>query len=271
MKHYINYPLLSFVLFLCSFSDASGQAYPYKNASLPINERVEDLLRRMTLEEKIAQIRHLHSWNIFDGQVLDEKKLSAFAGNIGWGFVEGFPLTGENCSKNMRAVQQYMTERTRLGIPVFTVAESLHGSAHEGSTIYPQNIALGSTFNPALAYQKAACTSRDLHAQGMRQVLAPCIDVVRDLRWGRVEESYGEDPFLCGIFARAETVGYLDNGISPMLKHFGPHGNPLGGLNLASVECGVRDLHDVYLKPFEMVVTRLPVMAVFPIPLPAIC
>lgn len=262
MKHYINYPLLSFVLFLCSFSDASGQAYPYKNASLPINERVEDLLRRMTFEEKIAQIRHLHSWNIFDGQVLDEKKLSAFAGNIGWGFVEGFPLTGENCSKNMRAVQQYMTERTRLGIPVFTVAESLHGSAHEGSTIYPQNIALGSTFNPALAYQKAACTSRDLHAQGMRQVLAPCIDVVRDLRWGRVEESYGEDPFLCGIFARAETVGYLDNGISPMLKHFGPHGNPLGGLNLASVECGVRDLHDVYLKPFEMVVTRLPVMAV---------
>lgn len=262
MKHYIKYPLLSFVLFLCSSSDASGQAYPYKNASLPVGERVEDLLRRMTLEEKIAQIRHIHSWNIFDGQTLDEKKLSAFAGNIGWGFVEGFPLTGENCSKNMRLVQKYMIERTRLGIPVFTVAESLHGSAHEGSTIYPQNIALGSTFNPTLAYQKAASTSRDLHTQGMRQVLAPCIDVVRDLRWGRVEESYGEDPFLCGVFACAETSGYLDNGISPMLKHFGPHGNPLGGLNLASVECGVRDLHDVYLKPFEMVVTRLPVMAV---------
>lgn len=262
MKHYIKYPLLVLLLFLFPFSVARGQAYPYKNASLPVGERVEDLLRRMTLEEKIAQIRHIHSWNIFDGQTLDEKKLSAFAGNIGWGFVEGFPLTGENCSKNMRLVQKYMIERTRLGIPVFTVAESLHGSAHEGSTIYPQNIALGSTFNPALAYQKAASTSRDLHAQGMRQVLAPCIDVVRDLRWGRVEESYGEDPFLCGVFACAETSGYLDNGISPMLKHFGPHGNPLGGLNLASVECGVRDLHDVYLKPFEMVITRLPVMAV---------
>ena len=262
MKHYIKYPLLVLSLFLFPFLVARGQAYPYKNASLPVGERVEDLLRRMTLEEKIAQIRHIHSWNIFDGQTLDEKKLSAFAGNIGWGFVEGFPLTGENCSKNMRLVQKYMIERTRLGIPVFTVAESLHGSAHEGSTIYPQNIALGSTFNPTLAYQKAASTSRDLHAQGMRQVLAPCIDVVRDLRWGRVEESYGEDPFLCGVFACAETSGYLDNGISPMLKHFGPHGNPLGGLNLASVECGVRDLHDVYLKPFEMVVTRLPVMAV---------
>lgn len=256
----MKYPILSLLL-LFSFIPAKGQVYPYKNPVLPIEERVEDLLQRMTLEEKIAQIRHLHSWNIFDGQELDEKKLSDFSGNIAWGFVEGFPLTGENCSKNMRIIQKYMIERTRLGIPIFTVAESLHGSAHEGSTIYPQNIALGSTFNPSLAYQKAAATSRDLHAQGMRQVLAPCIDVVRDLRWGRVEESYGEDPILCGMFARAETSGYLDSGISPMLKHFGPHGNPLGGLNLASVECGVRDLHDIYLKPFEMVVTQLPVMA----------
>lgn len=262
MANVINYPVLLFSLFIFSFGHAKGQVYPYKNADLPVEERVEDLLQRMTLEEKIAQIRHIHSWNIFDGQTLDEKKLSDFAGDISWGFVEGFPLTGENCSKNMRAIQKYMLERTRLGIPIFTVAESLHGSAHEGSTIYPQNIALGSTFNPSLAYQKAMFTSRDLHAQGMRQVLAPCIDVVRDLRWGRVEESYGEDPILCGMFARAETSGYLDSGISPMLKHFGPHGNPLGGLNLASVECGIRDLHDIYLKPFEMVVTQLPVMAV---------
>ena len=160
MKHYIKYPLLVLSLFLFPFLVARGQAYPYKNASLPVGERVEDLLRRMTLEEKIAQIRHIHSWNIFDGQTLDEKKLSAFAGNIGWGFVEGFPLTGENCSKNMRLIQKYMIERTRLGIPVFTVAESLHGSAHEGSTIYPQNIALGSTFNPTLAYQKAASAKK---------------------------------------------------------------------------------------------------------------
>lgn len=241
---------------------AFGQELPYKNAALPVDQRVNDLMRRMTLDEKIAQIRHLHSWNIFDGQELDDGKLAEATKDIAWGFVEGFPLTGENCRKNMRAIQQYMVEHTRLGIPAFTVAESLHGSAHEGSTIYPQNIALGSTFNPSLAYRKAASTARDLHAQGMRQVLAPCIDVVRDLRWGRVEESYGEDPFLCGVFACAEVAGYLDHGISPMLKHFGPHGNPLGGLNLASVECGLRDLHDIYLKPFEMVVSKLPVMAV---------
>lgn len=253
---------LALLLLLLLSQQGLAQQLPYKNSALPVQGRVEDLLQRMTLEEKIAQIRHIHSWNIFNGQELDKGKLAAFVGDIGWGFVEGFPLTGENCRKNMRAIQEYMIKNTRLGIPVFTVAESLHGSAHEGSTIFPQNIALGSTFNPELAYRKAALTSCDLHAQGMRQVLAPCIDVVRDLRWGRVEESYGEDPFLCGTLALAETRGYLDNGISPMLKHFGPHGNPLGGLNLASVESGLRDLHDIYLKPFEMVITRLPVQAV---------
>ena len=251
---------------LCFFQSAGmvvyGKVFPYKNSQLPVEQRVEDLLARMTLDEKIAQLRHIHSWDIFDGQNLDENKLASFAGDIGWGFVEGFPLTGENCGKHMRTIQKYMVERTRLGIPVFTVAESLHGSVHDGSTIFPQNVALGSTFNPGLAYEKAALICRDLHAQGIRQTLAPCIDVVRDLRWGRVEESFGEDPYLCGLFAKAETKGYLDNGISPMLKHFGPHGNPLGGLNLASVECGERDLHEIYLKPFEMVVTSLPVMAV---------
>lgn len=262
MNKRLNKLVLSLLLLLSQQGLGVAQQLPYKNSALPVQDRVEDLLQRMTLEEKIAQIRHIHSWNIFNGQELDENKLATFAGDIGWGFVEGFPLTGENCRKNMRVIQEYMIKHTRLGIPVFTVAESLHGSAHEGSTIFPQNIALGSTFNPALAYQKAALTSSDLHAQGMRQVLAPCIDVVRDLRWGRVEESYGEDPFLCGTLALAETRGYLDNGISPMLKHFGAHGNPLGGLNLASVESGLRDLHDIYLKPFEMVITQLPVQAV---------
>lgn len=97
---------------------------------------------------------------------------------------------------------------------------------------------------------------------GVKQVLAPCIDVVRDLRWGRVEESFGEDPFLCSKMAVAEVKGYMEHGISPMLKHYGPHGNPLGGLNLASVECGVRDLFDIYLKPFEAVLAETEIMAV---------
>ena len=239
-----------------------AQNEPYRNSMLSIEDRVDDLLQRMTLSEKIAQIRHLHSWNIFNGQKLDMQKLESFSRGMAWGFVEGFPLTGENCTENMFLIQKYMVENTRLGIPIFTVAESLHGAVHEGSTIYPQNIALGSTFNLDLAYRKAAMIAQDLHAQGMYQVLAPCVDVVRDLRWGRVEESYGEDPFLCGLLGIQEVKGYWDNGISPMLKHYGAHGNPLSGLNLASVECGVRDLHEIYLKPFEMIIKNTQLLAV---------
>ena len=166
-------------------------------------------------------------------------------GGIGYGFFEGFPLTAASCRKTFREIQTYMVEKTRLGIPGFPVAESLHGVVHEGTTIYPQNIAMGSTFNPELAYEKTKHIAGELNTMGVKQVLAPCIDVVRDLRWGRVEESFGEDPFLCSKMAVAEVKGYMEHGISPMLKHYGPHGNPLGGLNLASVECGVRDLFDI--------------------------
>ncbi len=253
---------LALCLFLLVASAGGAQQPPYRQKSLPVAVRVTDLLQRMTLDEKIAQIRHIHSWDMLNGQELDEEKLKETVGDVCWGFVEGFPLTGENCRKNMRRIQEYMLRNTRLGIPCFTVAEALHGSVHEGSAVYPQNIALGSTFNPSLAYRKASLIAGELHTQGMKQVLAPCVDVVRDLRWGRVEESYGEDPFLCGLFGQAEVRGYLEHGISPMLKHFGAHGNPLGGLNLASVECGVRDLHDIYLKPFEMIVKTQPLQAV---------
>lgn len=257
--------LRSIALILFSFValGLSAQTPIYKQAKYSTEERVEDLLKRMTIDDKIAQIRHVTSWYLFNEQELDLEKLNTHTTNgVAIGFVDGFPLTSSNLSKHMLTIQKHMVENTRLGIPVFTVGESLHGSVHEGSTIFPQNIALGSTFNPDLAYQRAAMTTRDLHVQGLRQVLSPCIDVVRDLRWGRVEESYGEDPYMNGLMAIAEVNGYVDNGIAPMLKHYGPHGNPLGGLNLASVECGVRDLLDVYLKPFEMVVKNTKIMAV---------
>lgn len=235
---------------------------PYRNPALPAEVRAADLLKRMTIEEKIAQISHLHSWNVFDGQILNREKLADFCKDRGFGFFEGFPLSAENCRETFREIQTYMIQETRLGIPAFPVAESLHGVVHDGATIYPQNIALGSTFNKELAYQKAKYISGELNTMGVRQVLSPCIDVVRELRWGRVEESYSEDPFLCSEMAIGETKGYLDHGISPMLKHYGPHGNPQSGLNLASVDCGLRDLMDIYLKPFERVIAETDVKAV---------
>ena len=257
------------ILFLCFIfcifwgSTLRAESEPlYKNPGIPTELRVSDLLQRLTLEEKLGQLRHIHSWDILDGKQLDAKKLSSLCGTVSYGFFETFPLTAENCREVFRQIQTYLVENTRLGIPGFPVAESLHGVVHEGATIYPQNIALGSTFNVDLAYEKTRHIAGELNTMGIKQVLAPCIDVVRELRWGRVEESFSEDPFLCSQLGVAEVKGYLEQGISPMLKHYGPHGNPSGGLNLASVNCGVRDLFDIYLKPFEVVCRHSGVMAV---------
>jgi|GEM_PF-1920794 len=172
MRHKIFIAFLSLLIATSTLDMAKAQSLPYKNKNLPIEERVEDLLNRMTVDEKIAQIRHIHSSKIFNGQELDMKKLTDWAGNTSWGFVEGFPLTGDNCAKSMYLIQKYMVEKTRLGIPIFTVAESLHGAVHDGATIYPQNIALGSTFNPELARKKTQMISDDLHSMGTgRRVL----------------------------------------------------------------------------------------------------
>ena len=255
--------LIWIVCLICGLSSLQAQQnVPYKNPLLPTEVRVNDLLQRMTLKEKIAQICHLHSWDVFDGQQLNKKKLAQMCVHGGYGFFEGFHLTATSTRKAFREIQTYLIEQTRLGIPGFSVAESLHGVVQDGATIYPQNIALGSTFSVDLAYAKTRQIAGELNTMGVKQVLAPCIDVVRDLRWGRVEESFGEDPFLCSRMAVAEVKGYMEHGISPMLKHYGPHGNPLGGINLASVECGVRDLFDIYLKPFETVCKETGVMAV---------
>ena len=233
----------------------SAQPVPkYKNASLPVEVRVQDLLSRMTLEEKIAQMRHIHAYSVMENGKLNEDKLEKMIGGQNYGFIEGITLPGKECLALMNEVQTYMREKTRLGIPVFTLTESLHGSVHDGSTIFPQAIALGSTFNPALAYEMTSSIAKELSAQGITQSLTPVIDVCRDLRWGRVEECFGEDPFLVSRMGVSQVRGYLDNQVSPMIKHFGAHGTPQGGLNLASVACGQRELLSIYLKTFETVV-----------------
>lgn len=252
--------LIVMVLVMTGFCQLYAQAY--KDERLSTEERVDDLLERMTLDEKIAQLRHIHAQSIMENGKLSEGKLHQLLNGKSVGFVEGFTLSGEQCLELMNGVQRYMREKTRLGIPVFTLTESLHGSVQDGSTIFPQSVALGSTFNVDLAYRMASAIAVELRAQGIRQALAPDIDVCRDLRFGRVEECFGEDPFLVSCMGAAQVKGYLDNGISPMVKHFGAHAAPQGGLNLASVACGERELLSVHLKPFEKVVRNTGIWAV---------
>lgn len=120
MKKYIGLVLVA--MLGCILTVNAQQSFSYKNPLLPTELRVNDLLGRMTLEEKIAQIRHLHSWDVFDGQILNQEKLDKMCGGIGYGFFEGFPLTAASCRKTFREIQTYMVEKTRLGIPGFPVA-----------------------------------------------------------------------------------------------------------------------------------------------------
>lgn len=250
MKNYVFIVILLFSAIRLS----AQPAQIYKDVAQPIEVRVQDLLSRMTLEEKIAQMRHIHAYSIMEDGKLNKMKLDKLLNGKSMGFIEGITLPGKECLALMNEVQKYMRENTRLGIPVFTLTESLHGSVHDGSTIFPQAIALGSTFNPALAYEMTSAIAKELSAQGIKQSLTPVIDVCRDLRWGRVEECFGEDPFLVSRMGVSQVKGYLDNQVSPMIKHFGAHGAPQGGLNLASVSCGQRELLSIYLKSFETVV-----------------
>ncbi|MBQ4162241.1 MAG: glycosyl hydrolase, partial [Parabacteroides sp.] len=198
----------------------------YLDRSLPIDTRVSCLLEQMTLSEKVAQMRHIHGYTIMKEGALDKEKLETLLQKGGMGFIEGITLPGKECLLFMNEVQMYVRNHTRLGIPIFTVSESLHGSVHDGSTIFPQSIALGSTFNTALAYEMTSFISEELKAQGITQTLSPVLDVCRDLRWGRVEECFSEDPFLNTQMGIAQVKGYLEHQISPMIKHFGAHGGP---------------------------------------------
>lgn len=249
-KYYFISVLL---LIFCSCSKNKDDV-TYRNSKLSVEERVKDLVGRMTIEEKIAQMRHIHGFSIQNNGELDTVKLRELTADRSMGFVEAITLPGDQCLDFMTKVQRYMVENTRLGIPIFTVTESLHGSVHDGATIFPQAIALGSTFNPDLAYQMSSAIAKELNALGIHQSLTPVIDVVRDLRWGRVEECFSEDPFLVSEMGINQVKGYLNNKISPMIKHFGAHASPTGGLNLSSVACGQRELLSIYLKPFEEVV-----------------
>ena len=242
---------------------ASDKNYiKYKDSSVSVPERVEDLLSRMTIDEKVAQLMQMGTHMVVHNGRTDYVKMKAICKNVGIGFFEGISLTSEEAYRIMSEVQHYMMDSTRLGIPVFTLTESLHGSVNNGATIYPQAIALGSTFNPNLVYQMTSAISDELKVQGITQSLTPVVDVCRDLRWGRVEECFGEDPFLASIMGAVQVKGYMDHGISPMLKHFGAHGTPTGGLNLASVQCGQRELLSVYMKPFEYIVKTVKPWAV---------
>lgn len=245
--------LLAAVL-LCNALISKSQTRPYQDSSLPIEERVEDLLSRMTLEEKIAQMGHIHSKHYDNDGKADLAKLRKSINGMSRGCMEAFPYSLQQYVDAVYDIQKEMVSGTRLGIPVIPVVEGLHGVVQDGCTIYPQAIAQGATFNPELIEEMAFQIAREARSIGAWQVLSPCLDVARELRWGRVEETFGEDPYMNAVNGTAYVRGAQKGGLICTPKHFVAHGTPTGGVNLASVAGGLYDLYNVYLPPFKMII-----------------
>jgi len=239
----MSFILATLLIFSNTFAEQTGQKQPYKNSKLPTELRVKDLLSRMTLHEKILQLQHIQ----------DAVKTDTLNG-FSYGSIMNTNSSAEDVSKQIISIQNYLVNKTRLGIPALTITEALHGVYQGGCTIYPQAIALGSTFNPSLVSKMVELISLDLNALNIKQVLAPDLDIARELRWGRVEETFGEDPFLIAQMGVAYVKTAQKNNIICTPKHFVAHGTPTGGLNLSSVSGGERELRSLYLYPFEKVI-----------------
>jgi beta-glucosidase len=229
----------------------------YKDPARPLDERVEDLLGQMTLDEKIAQLGCLWSTALvhddtFDANFVASKMPHGIGQVTRIGASTG--LRPRESAAFMNAIQQVAVEGTRLGIPIFVHEESVGGFCHRDATVFPQGIGLAATWNPALVEQVAGVIREQMLAVGARLALAPVLDVARDPRWGRVEETYGEDPVLNGTIGAAYVRGLqtddLRNGVVATGKHFLGYAMSEGGRNWNPVHLGPRELREVYAEPF---------------------
>jgi beta-glucosidase len=231
--------------------------------------KVKDLLSRMTLEEKVAQLGSIFAAPLLENNQFSRKKADELLKH-GIGHISAPALNDKFTSRNIaeftNAIQQYLVEKTRLGIPAIMHEECLSGFRAPHATIFPQNIGMASTWAPELMQRITTVIRRQMRATGLHQGLAPMIDITRDPRWGRCEESFGEDPCLAGLFAVAYVRGLqgddIKQGIVATLKHFAGHGLPEGGLNCAPVHVGSRYFREVFLYPFEKAVKEAGALSV---------
>ncbi len=264
----------------------------YKDASQPVAARVEDLLKRMTLEEKVQQMVAIwlqkEKIQTAEGEFDPVKASQNFPNGLGQisrpydrraitqgpaaGAAPGTNNRGpEDTARYINAAQKWAVEKTRLGIPLIMHEEALHGYVAPGRTSFPQSIGLASTWNPELVEKIFAVAAREMRAVGANLALAPVVDVARDPRWGRIEETYGEDPHLVGEMGLAAIRGFqgttlplANDKVYVTLKHMTGHGQPESGTNIGPANVSERTLREVFFPPFERAVTELPIGAVMP-------
>ena len=233
----------------------SGTAPVYRDAARPTADRVRDLLGRMTLEEKFWQLfmipgdlddsTHDYGRGVFGLQISAPPESAAR---------RHVPVSpGEAARRHaerINAIQRFFVERTRLGIPIIPFEETLHGFVREGGTMFPQAIALAATWDTALMARVAGAIARETHSRGVRQALSPVVNIANDVRWGRVEETYGEDPYLSAVMGRAFVAQLERAGVVATPKHFVANVGE-GGRDSYPIEASDRQLEELFYPPFD--------------------
>jgi len=282
MRPRLVFALLALAFALAPAPPGAAQAVrapaPYRDARLPLPARVADLLARMTPAEKVAQLTAVH-WEhtrVTDGatRAFSPARARKLMGTgIGAVTRPGDQLDPREATTLANEIQKFLREETRLGIPALLHEEALHGLVAPGATSFPQAIALAATFDPALVEEVFAVAARQARARGVAHVLAPVVDVARDPRWGRIEETFGEDTYLVtrmGVAAvqglqgrRASADAPIDGAhVMATLKHLTGHGYPEGGRNTAPAIASPRMLREVFLPPFEAAVREAHALSV---------
>jgi beta-glucosidase len=261
--------------------EALAQDVPaYRNPKFPVEQRITDLLERMTLDEKIAQMEG--TWQnrgtqkdvnqLFvdeKGAFLPDRAAVVLRNGIGQMSRPSEQRGPRAMVEFTNTMQKWMRENTRLGIPVLFHEECLHGHAALNGTSFPQALALASTWDEGLVHDVFSAVAGEVRARGAQQCLAPVLDLARDPRWGRTEETYGEDPYLVGRMGVAAIYGF--QGEAPNIdkfhviataKHFAVHGQPEGGTNIGPGNYSERVIREYFLKPFEAAVQEAHVLNV---------
>ncbi len=243
----------------------------YRDSTAPVEERTADLLVRMTRTEKLAQLGSAWAFEFVDEGGLRPDRLASLAPD---GLGELTRLAGSTnlppvqVAKVANEIQRFFVEETRLGIPVLVHEECLHGLLAWGAPCFQQSIGAAASFDPHLVTAMAVTIRRRMLATGGRHALGPVLDLARDPRWGRIEETYGEDPYLAAAMGIAYVRGLqgpdLTAGVAATGKHLVGHGLAEGGLNQAPVHVGPRELRNEQLYPFEAAVREAGLVSVMP-------
>lgn len=272
MIHRLYFLIITLVITVLTFAQAPS-LLPYKNTGLSTERRLADLLSRMTLKEKVGQLLCPLGWEMYeiqDNNVYPSEKFKLLikerdAGML-WATYRADPwtkktlengLNPELAAKAGNALQKYVIENTRLGIPMFLAEEAPHGHMGIGATVFPTGIGMAASWSPQLIKEVGQAIAKEIRSQGGHISYGPVLDLSRDPRWSRVEETFGEDPVLSGILGAAMVTGLGGGDLSQeyatiaTLKHFLAYAVPESGQNGNYASVGVRDLHQNFLPPFR--------------------